>query len=134
MDGMPRLGDDVGPGCDLRFWTRSCYGCTWKPHAAAAAPSRSPLTTWTRSKQAVPVSEIVFVRWHLAPLTGPDPGGGLDEKPLGHSTALRRYSSCPIAQKTISGTSRRSRISTPRGQLSPARLSSNAFDSQVFPP
>ena len=32
-----------------RPWIRSCYGCTWKPHAAAAAPWRSRLTTWTRS-------------------------------------------------------------------------------------
>jgi hypothetical protein len=30
-----------------RPWTRSCCGCTWKRHAAAAEPWRWRLTTWT---------------------------------------------------------------------------------------
>jgi hypothetical protein len=52
------------------------------------------------------------------------------------NSALKRYSSCPIAQKTTSGTSATSRNITARGQLSPAGLSSNTFDSQLttFPP
>jgi hypothetical protein len=45
--------------------------------------------------------------------------------------ALRRYSSCPIAQKTTSGTSATSMNITARGQLSPAGLSSNTFPSQL---
>jgi hypothetical protein len=50
--------------------------------------------------------------------------------------ALRRYSSCPIAQKTTSGTSKTSRTTTARGQLIAAGLSWNTFDSQLaaFPP
>jgi hypothetical protein len=46
-------------------------------------------------------------------------------------SVLSRYSSCPIAQKTTSGTSATSRNSTARGQLHPAGLSSNTFDSQL---
>jgi len=43
---------------------------------------------------------------------------------------LSRYSSCPIAQNTTSGTSATSRNSTARGQFGPAGLSSNTFPSQ----
>jgi hypothetical protein len=46
-------------------------------------------------------------------------------------SVLSRYSSCPIAQKTTSGTSATSRNSTARGQSHPAGLSSNTFDSQL---
>ena len=76
-DGMPRLGDDVGPGCDLRF----------KVTQDVAAGEGARIAD--REQQALLVGEIVFVGRHLAPLTGPDPRGGLDEQPLGHSQRCR---------------------------------------------
>jgi hypothetical protein len=48
------------------------------------------------------------------------------------NSALRRYSSCPIAQKMTSGTSATSRNSTACGQLSAAGLNSNTFPSQLL--
>ena len=49
-DGMPRLGDDAGPGCDLRF--KVTQDVTAGEGARIA----------DREQQAVPVSEIVVVR------------------------------------------------------------------------
>ena len=77
VDGMPRLGDDVGPGCDLRF------------KVAQDVVAGEGARIADREQQAVPVGEIVFVGRHLALLAGPDPGGGLDEQPLGHSQRCR---------------------------------------------
>src|ERR1017187_2951730 len=68
---MPRLGDDVGPGSDLRFKVTQDIAAG----EGACVPDRE--------QQAVLVGEIVVVWRHLALLTGPDPGSGLDEQPLG---------------------------------------------------
>ena len=48
-DGMPRLGDDVGPGCDLRF------------KVAQDVIAGEGARIADREQQAVPVSEIVFM-------------------------------------------------------------------------
>ena len=69
MDGMPWLGDDVGPGSDLRF----------KVTQDVAAGEDACVAD--REQQAVLLGEIVVVGRDLALLTGPDPGGGLDEQP-----------------------------------------------------
>ena len=71
VDGMPRLGDDAGPGSDLRL----------KVTQDVAAAEGACVAD--REQQAVLVGEIVVVGRHLALLAGPDPGGGLDEHPLG---------------------------------------------------
>src|SRR6266851_8619888 len=71
VDGMPRLGDDVGPGSDLRF----------KVTQDVAAGEGACVAD--REQQAVLVGEVVVVGRDLAVLTGPDPCGGLDEHPLG---------------------------------------------------
>ena len=71
VDGMPRLGDDVGPGSDLRFKVTQ--------DVAAGEGARVA----DREQQAVLIGEVMVVRRDSALLTGPDPGGGLDEHPLG---------------------------------------------------
>src|SRR6266516_5506892 len=68
---MPRLGDDVGPGSDLWF----------KVTQDVAADEGACVADC--EQKAVLVSEVVVVGRHLALLAGPDPGGGLDEQPLG---------------------------------------------------
>jgi Methyltransferase domain len=71
VDGMPRLGDDVGPGSDLRLKVTQDV----VTGEGACVPDRE--------QQAVLVGEIVVMGRNLALLTGPDPGGGLYEQPLG---------------------------------------------------
>src|SRR5690242_10539198 len=66
VDGMPRLGDDVGPGSDLRF--KVTHYVTAGEGACVA----------DREQQAVRVGEVVVVGRDLALTAGPDPGGGLD--------------------------------------------------------
>src|SRR5437868_12199831 len=68
---MPRLGDDVGPGSDLRFKVTQDVALG---EGACVAD---------REQQAVLVGEVAVVGRYLALLAGPDPGGGLDEQPLG---------------------------------------------------
>src|SRR6266705_5660920 len=68
---MPRLGDDVGPGSDL--WFKVTQDVAAGDGACVA----------DREQQAVLVGEIVVVGRDLALLAGPDPGGCLDEQPLG---------------------------------------------------
>ena len=62
VDGMPRLGDDVGPGSDLRFKVT---------HYVAAGEGACVAD---REQQAVLVGEVAVVGRHLALLTGPDYG------------------------------------------------------------
>jgi hypothetical protein len=69
VDEMPWLGDDVGPGSDLRF----------KVTQDVAAGEDACVAD--REQQAVLLGEIVVVVRDLALLTGPDPGGGLDVQP-----------------------------------------------------
>ena len=77
---------------------------------------------------AAPISAKTAVRDAPYPKLPPGSASIANSTP---NSALRRYSSCPIAQKTTSGTSATSRTITPRGQLSPAGLNSNTFDSQL---
>jgi hypothetical protein len=70
-DGMPRLGDDIGPGSDLRF------------EVTQDVVAGEGACVADREQQVVLVGEIVVVGRQLALFTGPDPGGGLDEQPVG---------------------------------------------------
>jgi hypothetical protein len=98
---------------------------TSQPQASPPIPNPSAVTP-------APMSAKTAMR--DAPYPKPPPGSASAANST-PNRALRRYSSCPIAQKTTSGTNATSRIITPRGQLSPAGLSSNTFDSQpmIFP-
>ena len=70
MDGVPRLGDVGGPGSDLRF--KVTQDVVAGEGACVAERGRRLSLSASRGRGA-----------GLALLAGPDPGGGLDEQPLG---------------------------------------------------